>query len=273
MRSLKVSFALIFLLYLVTCGSGAGGGGTKGASINLLIQLPEEFFTDSSTELSSEQIVRQIPPPNFDGAVIELMVSGDDFETIKETIPVSTNGPTQKTVFVPAGTDRFFEALFIDGNGILMAICSAVTDIIFGVENDVALPCSAFVCTECDDPVCEGERCDFEDETKVCIDGQCVTPTPPPTPTPTPTPTPSPTPTASPTPSPTPTASPTPSPTPTASPTPSPTPTPTPKIGCCEIEDEGCFNSTNLECDGEGGHFFPSKICSNLEGGECVFPH
>ena len=116
-----------------------------------------------------------------------------------------------------------------------MAFCSAFADITFGVENNVVLPCTAFVCTECDnnpmvEMVCKGERCDFEDETKVCVDGKCITPTPPPTPSPTPTP------------------------------APTPTPTPRPILGCCDL-GQTCANSSNLQCAEMQGFFFPGAMC------------
>ncbi|MCI0454606.1 MAG: hypothetical protein L0Y68_06380 [Candidatus Dadabacteria bacterium] len=242
MRILKLSVVLILLFYLVTCGGG--GGGARDASINLFIQLPEEFFTDSTTELSSEQVIRQLI---FQGLIVALMVSGDDFQPpINEIIPVSTDGPTRATIFVPAGMNRLFEAKIFDENDILVAICSAFEDIFFGEENDVVLPCSPFACTDCSNPICEGERCDFEDETKVCVNGQCVTPTPPPTPTP----------------------SPTPRPTPTPTPTATPTPTPPVFFGCCEIsQQESCFESSNIQCAQAGGDFVAGGFCT--EGGVC----
>src|SRR3972149_9477163 len=125
-RTLKLSVVLIFLLYLLSCG-GTGGDSQK-ASINLFIELPEEFFTESTTELSSERVIRLLQP-NFDGAVIMLEVTGEGISPpIMENIPVSEDGPTQVTIFVPAGTDRLFEAKFIDGDRILMAFCRAVAE-------------------------------------------------------------------------------------------------------------------------------------------------
>src|SRR3990172_7700659 len=179
-RGLKLSIIFIILIFTFSyCGGGAGGGNQE-ASINLFIELPEEFFSDSTTELSSEQeSISKVLQPNFNGAVIMLEVTGEGISPpIMENIPVSDDGPTQVTVFVPPGPDRLFEAKFIDGDGILMAICSAVADIVFGATNNIVLPCSAFVCTECDENpvvemICEGERCDLDDETKICVDGQC----------------------------------------------------------------------------------------------------
>ena len=295
-RTLKLSVVLIFLFYLLSCG-GTGGDSQK-ASINLFIELPEEFFSGSSTELSGEQeSISRVLQPNFNGAVIMLEITGEGISPpIMEMIPVSDDGSTHTTVFVPAGTNRLFEAKFIDGDGILMAFCSAFADINFGVENNVVLPCSAFVCTECDDNpmvemVCKGERCDFEDETKVCVDGKCITPTPPPTPSPTPTPAPTPTPT----------------PRPilgccdlgqtcartsnlqcadmkgffspgamcfangcsTTPPTPPPTPTPPPFPVCCEFVEEDCAEITNVECEMQGGTPLPVS-CYNCDG-SCIF--
>ena len=116
-----------------------------------------------------------------------------------------------------------------------MAFCRTVENIVFGATNNVVLPCSAFVCTKCDDNlmvemVCDGERCDLTDETKVCVDGQCITPTPPPTPSPTPTP------------------------------APTPTPTPRPILGCCQL-GQTCANSSNLQCADMRGFFFPEAMC------------
>ena len=305
-RGLKLSIIFIILIFTFSYCGGTGGD-TQEASINLFIELPEEFFSDTTTELSSErESISRVLQPNLNGAVIELMITGNNIDPpIKVTFEVSTDGPTQLTVLVPPGPNILFEAKFIDGDGILMAICSALVDIVFGATNNVVLPCTAFVCTECDEnPVvertCEGERCNLDDETEICVDGDCITPTPPPTPSPTPTPAPTPTPT------PRPilgccqlgqtcansstlqcadmggfffpgaicfangclTAPPTPAPTPTPSPTPTPTPTPPPFPVCCEFELD-CAMITNVECETSGGMpFFPAS-CYGCDG-SCI---
>ena len=162
MRCLKLSVVLIFLFYLFSCGGGTGGDANK-TSISLSIELPEEFFTEPTSELSSEQeSISRVLQPNFNGAVVELMVTGN-FPTIKETIPVSADGSAKVTLLL-FPVLNMFEAKFIDGDGILMAICRQEADI--GETTVVLIPCSAFVCTQCDDPICEGEMCDLEDNTK-----------------------------------------------------------------------------------------------------------
>jgi len=227
-RTLKLSVVFIILIFTFSyCGGGTGGDAQK-ASIKLFLEFPEELFSDSSTELSGEPVLRQ---NGLEGTVtIEIDVGNFHDE---ETFDVS-DLPIQRTFLVPAKPDVSFICKFITADGLLGAAGSTIADIVFGAENNVFCQLGVLTCLACDNPLCEGERCDPDDEAKICVDGECVTPTPPPTPTPTPTP------------------------------IPTPTPTPRPIFGCCDL-GLACENITNVECAEMQGLFLPGGFC--ISGG------
>src|SRR3990172_3436766 len=221
-RGLKLSIIFILLIFTFSyCGGSGTDGGTQEASINLFIELPEELFSDSSTELSSEPVVRQDEVLN---GSITIMIGVDDFFT-EETFLVSEL-PIKKTFLVPAKPNVLFEVMLT--GEFFMAFGSVTQDVVFGEENDVDIPLFIIKCTDCAKPLCNevGVNCDPDDKTKICVDGECITPTPPPTPP--------------------------------------PTPTPTPFPVCC-VDGETCDEITNVECEMQGGEPFPPASCYSCD--------
>jgi len=77
LRGLKLSAFFIVLLFIfISCGGGGIDGGDEGAPISLSIKLPEELLSDSTTELSSNQETRQLPPSLVEAFII-LTITGE----------------------------------------------------------------------------------------------------------------------------------------------------------------------------------------------------
>jgi hypothetical protein len=186
---LRVHLLLLFLVTAISCGGGSSGGGTGQASVRIVVQFPEvESSEVVSKQVSTRQGVEDI-------RIITITIE-DGFPTIERTFDV-TDLPLEERIFVPVGSDRIVTVRARDINGLLIAIGSTTIDVFPGASNTatIQLQLVGEVCddgidnnedgdTDCADPDCDGERCDPEDDSFVCEDGQCVIPTPTPTPTP-----------------------------------------------------------------------------------------
>jgi CARDB protein len=197
-RYLRLSiFFMIFLFTLIYCGgSGNNGGDNSGQpSVKILIQFPPEASPEpgriqKESEFPSELFTKQAStqPSVEDIKTITIIVEGD-FPTIEETFDFA-GFPSEFKRSIPVGKDKF-TAEAKDAEGQLLFIGETTVTISPGENPPVIILLSPVLfCTDCADPTCNGRMCDPNDSTRLCVAGQCITPTPPPTPIPTPTPAP-----------------------------------------------------------------------------------
>jgi len=191
-RYLKVGIILVGLLFtMLSCGGGGSDEETvtDAASVRILIQFPEGVSTQ---QISIRQSVQDITS-------ITITIE-DGFPTIERTFDIS-GLPVEERIFVPVGKNRMATARARDANGLLVAIGSTIFDVLPGDSNDVTIQLEFVEGEKCDDgmdnndnglvdcadPLCDGEKCDANNDASKCTGGECIIPVPTPTPTPTPT--------------------------------------------------------------------------------------
>ena len=168
---------MIFLLAFIYCGGNNGGDNTNN-SIKLSIQIPSQISTT----------VASIQPTTGNIKTITIIVEGSDFSTIEETF----NFPGQITIFVPVGTNRTFRLEAFDANGQLVFRGTAEGVTISPGENTVTITlipvlemCDNGIdddgdgLIDCADPDCNGQVCDPNNSTLMCVNHECVVPATP----------------------------------------------------------------------------------------------